>query len=116
MIENITVYKAFGQFIYGLTKADGIIQSEEIFMLDTLVRANEGAGEILGSLKEHIYLNSSPLKCVEESISHLSKHSKPELNLEFYEIIKKVAKISQGIDAPENEIINRFKNEVLKLS
>lgn len=106
------LYDAFGELIYVVAMADGLIQKEEIEALEEILKGHPWAREIEWSFKyesEH-----------EEDINYLYKkvldfchQHGPDPEYDFLiDVLKKIAEASHGTDATERAIIKKFAHDL----
>ncbi len=106
------LYEAFGELVYAVAKADGVIQDTEVARLKEMLRGYSGADDIIWSFnyeqgKEHD-LKHAYEKALDVMIQYGPFEDYPKL----IEILKSVAEASDGIDDNERILIERFEDDL----
>lgn len=112
MVSKTRLTDAFGELIYAVAIADGMIQPEEIESLKKLLEGHPWAREIQWSfdyeLKNKPSLNESYLKALET----LKENGPFEDYNYLVEIIEKIAAASAGVEKSEKTVIDSFQKSL----
>ena len=106
------LYDAFGELIYALAMADGLVQPEEIQALDTILEGHRWASQIKWSFNYEATKNFDLQEVYKKALDTFTQHGQDEEYVYLIEILKKVAKASDGIDGSEHEMIERFQKDL----
>jgi len=106
------LYDALGELVYAVAMADGQVQAEEIEKLRELLLSHPSAQEIQWSFdyehRKDITLEEAYAKALDTC-----KAYGPTREYAFlFEALEAVADASQGIDAEEWAVIQRFRSEL----
>ena len=112
MIAKEKLYDAFGELIYLVAMADGVIQKEETQALKTILNSHPWAKEVKWSFNYEADKNK-PLEYVYKRALDIFHQNGPDPEYAFFvDVLREVAKASNGIDKNEEELINRFTHEL----
>ncbi|WP_338791612.1 TerB family tellurite resistance protein [Bernardetia sp. MNP-M8] len=106
------LYDAFGELIYALAMADGLIQPEEIHALNTILQGHPWASQIKWSFNYEASKKLDLKEVYKKALDTFTQHGQDEEYVYLIEILQKVAKASDGIDAVEQEIIELFQKDL----
>lgn len=107
------LYDAFGELIYVLAMADGVIQEEEITALEHILKTHPWSAEIQWSFNFERKKNNS-IEVVYNKLIDICKFMGPHKEYEcMIEVMTYVAKASEGIDAKEQKVIDDFRKDLL---
>ena len=113
MVTKVELYDAFGELIYALALADGVIQTEEITALEQILGEHEWASEIKWSFNYEKGKGKSLEDAYKKALM-ICKEYGPSPDYPFlFEVLDKVAAASDGIDTAEQRIIDSFKMELM---
>ncbi len=112
-MENLDkLYDAFGELVYVVAMADGIIQDEEYEALEKILKGHPWAKEIKWSFdyeREH----QNPVDILYKRVIDICYESGPREEYQYLlEMLNTVAASSNGIDENESRIINKFTSEL----
>ena len=114
MVSKTRLNDAFGELIYAVAIADGMIQPEEIKTIEELLKGHPWASEIKWSF-DYELKNKNTLKHTYEKALATLKENGPFKDYTYLvEIIEKLADASDGIDSKENEVILGFQQSLRK--
>ena len=106
------LYEAFGELIYLVAKADGIIQKEETDILDEILKKHPHGNEIKWSF-EYEASKQNSTEFLYEKVPEICYQMGP--NPEFQsliEILEAVANADSGVSEAESGVINNFTKEL----
>lgn len=111
MINKEKLYEAFGELVYVVAMADGIIQPEEKKALHEIIASHPWASEIEWSFNYEISKHQD-LEYLYKRVMHICFENGPNPEYQFLiEILEAVAKASSSKNI-EEEIINKFASEL----
>ncbi len=106
------LYDAFGELIYLVAIADGVIQPEETEALEKILANHPWAAEIKWSFNYEASKNNNP-EDVYKKVIMACHDNGPDPEFQFMqEVMEAVAAASQGVDIAEKATINRFVEEL----
>ena len=106
------LYDALGELIYAVAKADGRIQPAEIEKLHELLLAHPSAQSIQWSFD---YENRSDIpldEAYDKALETCKAYGPTEEYAFLFDALDAVAEASDGIDAKELDVIQRFKADL----
>ncbi len=106
------LYDAFGELIYALAMADGLIQPEEIRALNTILQGHPWASQIKWSFDYEISKGFDLNQVYKKALDTFTQHGQDKEYTYLIDILQKVAKASDGINEAEQEIIERFQKDL----
>lgn len=106
------LYDAFGELIYALAMADGLIQPEEIKALDTILQGHPWASQIKWSFDYEMKKGLDLKDIYKKALNTFTQHGQDKEYIYLIEILKSVAKASDGVDEAEQNIIERFQQDL----
>ena len=114
MVTKVELYDAFGELIYALAKADGIIQGEEITALENIVKGHPWSNEITWSFQYEQKKDKSLEQAYQKALSICSEYG-PSPDYPFlFEVLDKIAAAAEGVHDEEQKIIDNFKRELME--
>lgn len=117
------MYDAFGELIYLVAMADGLIQDEEVKALEDILAKHPWSKEIQWSFNYEASKNNNPEDTYKKVIMACHDYG-PNPEFEFMvEVMEAVAAASAGVDDQEQakmdkfvaDLTNRFKADMEKL-
>jgi uncharacterized tellurite resistance protein B-like protein len=106
------LFDAFGELIYALAQADGLVQKEEISALQTILQKYEWASAVEWSFN-YEKNRQQPLNQVYANALETFRAFGPTPEYQdLIEIMEAVAQASAGIDAQERKLIDGFQTEL----
>lgn len=108
MANDAKIYDAFGELIYSVAISDGIIQKEELTVLDEMLEGHPYEKEIKWSFKYEMNKGSSLKDTYNKAISAFKDHGPNQDYGLLVEILEKLAEASDGIDRTEGRVISNF--------
>ncbi|TAF65963.1 MAG: TerB family tellurite resistance protein [Cytophagales bacterium] len=105
------LYEAFGEMIYVLAKADGLIQDEEIAKLSEIVKQHPWGAEIQWSFDYEKNKNHPTADIYKKALDTFHQYGAcPEYQY-LLEILDAIATASNGIDAEEKAVVEKFQQD-----
>ncbi len=106
------LWDAFGELIYCVAMADGLVQKEEITTLENILQSHSWAKEIKWSFDYEISKNNS-IDSLYKRVLDICHEYGPSPKYQFLiEILTQVAEASNGIDKDEKKLINNFTRDL----
>ncbi len=106
------LYDAFGELIYALAMADGLIQPAEIMALDTILQGHAWASQIKWSFDYESNKKLDLKEVYKKALDTFTEYGQQPEYAYLIDILQKVAKASDGINEAEQEIIERFQKDL----
>lgn len=114
MVTQVELYDAFGELIYALAKADGVIQGEEVKALEEIVEGHPWASEITWSFNYEKKKDKTLLEAYEKALMICQEYG-PSPDYPFlFEVLDKVAEAADGVHDQEQNIIDNFKKALME--
>lgn len=112
MTDQEKLYETFGELIYVVAMADGIIQPEEETALHEILNSHPWAKEIEWSFKYEKNKQNS-VEDVYKKVIDFCHHFGPHMVYqEMIDVISKIAEASNGIDSEEKDQIDSFSKDL----
>lgn len=112
MVGKTELYDAFGELIYAVAKADGLIQNEELEKLEALLAEHPWGQEIQWSFN-YEKGKDKDLKAAYDKALYTCQEFGPSAEYaELLNILEQIAAASDGIDAAEAKLIQDFEAEL----
>ena len=113
MVAKEKLYEAFGELIYAVAKADGIVQEEEIDALHKILSTHSWAADISWSFNYERSKNNSVESAYAKAID-IFKENGPHHEYEFFiEVMQLIADANGGTSRDEQNIMDKFKSDLL---
>jgi uncharacterized tellurite resistance protein B-like protein len=106
------LYDAFGELIYALAMADGLIQPEEIQVLDDILQGHPWASQIKWSFNYESNKKLDLKDVYKKALDTFTQHGQDKEYAYLIDILQKVAKASDGITEVEQKMIERFQKDL----
>ena len=114
MVSKEQLYDAFGELIYAVAKADGLIQVEEKLMLEKILTEHPWASQIHWSFDYESKEDMDPEASYKKALDIFKEHGPDPDYVYLLEVLEKVAAASDGIDADEQKVIDSFQSDLYK--
>lgn len=102
------LYEAFGELLYVMAMADGLIQEEEIAALERVLKDHEALADIRWSFDYERKKERSP-EDVYAKVLDFCKHHGPDPEYQtMVQAMQAIAKASAGVDADEQAVMDTF--------
>ncbi|MFK7908301.1 MAG: hypothetical protein AB8B69_24440 [Chitinophagales bacterium] len=106
------LYDAFGELIYAVAKADGLVQAEELTALQTILSGHPWAKEIQWSFDYENRKGNSVEEAYKKAVD-ICKVNGPDPEYDFlFEVLENVAKASDTVEESEASVILNFTAEL----
>lgn len=102
------LYETFGELLYVVAMADGLIQEEELSALDEVLKGHPWAADIQWSFN-YERKKSSSVEDVYAKVLDFCKYNGPHPEYQkMIEVMEAVANASAGVDHEEQEVMDTF--------
>ncbi len=113
MTEEERLYDIFGELLYVLAMADGVVQDEEVAALDKLLENHKWAQSIKWSFDYEV-AHHSDVEAVYNKVLHFCHHHGPSpVYADFISAMTKIAKAANGVEDSEKKIISSFSSDLI---
>lgn len=112
MVSKVELYDAFGELMYAVAKADGLIQNEEISALNELVENHPWAKEIVWSFKYEQGKKKTVEEAYEKALYTCQQYGPSPEYPELLNLLMDIAKASEGVSSKEKQVIQNFEKEL----
>ena len=112
MTDKEKLYETLGELLYAVAMADGIIQDEEIKVLEEIVENHQWGSTIAWSFNYEFKKHHSIEEVYDKVINYCHGHGPAPEYAEFIDVMETLAEVSDGIDDEEEELINRFSKDL----
>lgn len=107
------LYEAFGELIYAIAKADGLIDNDEISKITEILDNHPWASNIKWSFN-YEWLHDEPAEQIyKKAITRCIKHGPAEEYAEMLDVMKQIAAASEETYRSEQEIIDSFSRDLI---
>ncbi|MBN4072622.1 TerB family tellurite resistance protein [Crocinitomix catalasitica] len=113
MQDKEKLYDAFGELIYAVAMADGIIQDEEIDALNEILNNHPWASNINWSFNYEVKAGIEVDQVYKKVINFCQDYGPTEEYAEMLDVITKIAEASDGVDFSESIIIESFQADLI---
>lgn len=114
MVTKEKLYEAFGELIYAVAKADGVIQGEELTALESILKNDSWAKDIVWSFKYEMAKNHPLAYVYNKAIDVFKEHGPASEYTHLVSILQAVAEASQGTSSQESGVINQFQQDLIQ--
>jgi uncharacterized tellurite resistance protein B-like protein len=108
MTKTERLYEVFGELLYAIAMADGLIQEEEITALEEIVENNPWSTSMQWSFNYEKNKAHDVEAVYKKVINYCHQHGPSPHYIEFISAMEKIAAAADGIDAKETEMIQSF--------
>ena len=112
MAEEDRLIDAFGELIYAVAIADGIVQEEEVTALKTILMGHPWAREIQWSFDYERSKGHSLQESYAKALETFKEHGPAPEYQYLLEILERVSKASHGLHPNEAGVIRNFQREL----
>lgn len=112
MVTKVELYDAFGELIYALAKADGVIQDEEIAALEKIIGNHPWANEIKWSFQYEKKKEKSLEEAYNKALMICQEYGPCPDYPFLFEVLDTIAAAADGVHEAEQKIINDFKQSL----
>ena len=112
MVSQTRLNDAFGELIYAVAIADGIIQEEEIEVLQKILEKHPWGKEIKWSFDYEMKKESGLMDTFEKALNTLKENGPHKDYAYLVEVLEAVANSSDGFQKREGQIISHFQKSL----
>lgn len=114
MQDKEKLYDAFGELIYAVAMADGVVQDEEVDQLNEILNDHPWASNISWSFNYERNAGLSVDEVYKKVISFCQAYGPTREYEEMIDVMMKVADASDGVDFNEEIIIESFRRDLIE--
>ncbi len=108
------LYDVLGELLYGVAKADGVIQEEEKDALKNLLHNHPYGTDIMWSFEYEEKKDSTVDDIYNKVINYCHGYGPSPIYIEFIDNMKVIAEAANGIQDKESEMIQSFSKDLLE--
>ncbi len=112
MVTKIELYDAFGELIYALAKADGVIQNEELTALNAILDNHPWSKEIKWSFNYEKKKGKTLEEAYKKALQICQEYGPSQDYPFLFEALDAIAAAADGVHDKEQKIIDNFKKEL----
>lgn len=112
MVSKTRLYDAFGELIYAVALADGLIQQEELDKIEEVLKNHPWGKDIKWSFDYEARKGNDPKDAYEKALDLLKEHGPDEDYAFLIDIVNQIASASDGIDGKEKAVIEGFQSSL----
>ncbi len=113
MTETERLFEVFGELLYAIAMADGVIQKEELSALEEIVENHPWSAPIKWSF-EYEKSKANDLDEVYNKVISFCHHHGPSSHYaDFISAMEKIAAAANGIESSESDMIQSFSTDLI---
>ncbi|MDB4728086.1 hypothetical protein OAF63_04770 [Saprospiraceae bacterium] len=112
MTSKTRLYDAFGELIYAVALADGLIQQEELDKIDEVLKNHQWGKDVKWSFDYEARKGNDPKDAFEKALDLFKENGPDPDYYNLIDIIERIAVSSQGMDTDEKEVIEGFQTSL----
>lgn len=112
MVSQVELYDAFGELMYAVANADGVIDEQEVAKLKDILKDHEWASEILWSFNYEKSKRKDIKTAYHKALDVCKTFGPSKEYIYLLDALAKIAAASDGISAEEKEIIDNFEADL----
>ncbi|MCR9289337.1 MAG: TerB family tellurite resistance protein [Bacteroidetes bacterium] len=112
MTSKTRLYDAFGELIYAVALADGLIQQEELDKIDEVLKNHPWGKDVKWSFDYEARKGNDPKDAFEKALDLFKENGPDPDYYNLIDIIERIAVSSQGMDTDEKEVIEGFQTSL----
>ncbi|MCG8575455.1 MAG: TerB family tellurite resistance protein [Flavobacteriales bacterium] len=113
MKDKERLYDAFGELLYAIAMADGVIQEEEMSQLQEILNDHPWASNISWSFNYEVNKGLSVDEVYQKVVSFCQSYGPAHEYAEMLDVMTKIADASAGVDFDESIIIESFEQDLI---
>jgi hypothetical protein len=111
MNKKERLYEAFGELVYVVAMADGIIQAEEVQVLHNIIESHPWASDIEWSFNYEV-THHPDLEYLYNKVLSICHQNGPDPEYKFLvDLLENIAQVSSSVEA-EKKVITKFTYEL----
>ena len=112
MVSQVELYDAFGELMYAVANADGVIDEQEMAKLKEVLKDHEWTSEILWSFNYEKSKSKDIKEAYNKALDICKTFGPSKEYIYLLEALEKIAAASDGISVEEKEIIDNFEADL----
>lgn len=108
------LYETFGELLYVVAMADGLIQDEEVSALENILAEHPWATDIKWSFNYERKKNRGVEEVYARVLDYCTNAGPSPEYQNMIEVMEAMAKASNGVDADEKEVMDTFTNTLIQ--
>lgn len=108
------LYEAFGELLYVLAMADGLIQEEELSALENVLAEHPWAADIKWSFNYERKKEGSVEEVYAKVLDYCTNAGPSPEYQNMIDVMEAMAKASNGIDTDEQEVMDTFTHTLIQ--
>jgi tellurite resistance protein len=108
------LYETFGELLYVVAMADGLIQEEEITALENVLEAHPWAADIKWSFNYEVKKERAVEEVYARVLDYCTNAGPSPEYKNMIEVMEAMAKASSGIDTDEQEVMDTFTHTLIE--
>ncbi|WP_103864901.1 MULTISPECIES: permease [Aquimarina] len=114
MVSKDRLYQTFGELFYVLAMRDGVIQKEEVEILEQILKGHPSGAEIKWSF-DYESKNQNDIETLYKKVIEVFSDNGPDKEYDFVlYALAKIAEASEGMSDKEEEMVTGFSKELLE--
>ena len=114
MVSRERLYRTFGELLYVIAMSDGVIQKEEIEVLEEILQGHPKGKDIKWSF-DYESDHNSDIETLYKKVIEVFSDNGPDVEYDFMiYALTKIAEASEGIQANEEKVITNFSQDLLE--
>ncbi|MGY3795330.1 tellurite resistance TerB family protein [uncultured Aquimarina sp.] len=114
MVSRDRLYQTFGELLYVIAMSDGVIQKEEVNVLEEILKAHPKGQDIKWSF-DYENRNDSDIETLYKKIIEVFSDNGPDEEYDFMiYALTRIAEAKDGIEANEQKVITNFSKDLLE--
>lgn len=109
------LYEAFGELIYAIAKADGLIQEEEISALEEILKNHPWAKDVKWSFDYEVKKQNPFEEVFAKALDTFQQYGPSNEYVELMGVIEEIAKASKGVDDKEKEMMQTIQVNMMEI-
>lgn len=114
MISEHRLYQTFGELLYLVAMADGVVTQNEIEKLDEILRDHPASEKIKWSFNYELISNNSIEDLYKKIIETYSDNGPDEAYEFFIKALRQLAQADGNLDNKEEILINQFSSDLIQ--
>lgn len=102
------LYEAFGELLYVVAMADGVIDDKEITALEDVLADNPWAADIKWSFDYERKKQNAPEEAYQKVLDYCQHIGPKAVYKDMLEVMHAIAKASEGVSEKEQQIMDTF--------
>jgi uncharacterized tellurite resistance protein B-like protein len=112
MISKTRLYDAFGELIYAVALADGLIQQEELDKIDEVLKSHPWGKDVKWSFDYEARKGNNPKDAFNKALDLFKENGPDPDYYNLIDIVEQIAGSSDGVDENEKAVIEGFQTSL----